>query len=172
MTKQPLSCSLRKVLRLSLTVAMDALLRGREEREPATFRGGGTMPFRDGGHRLGSCRLGRPWRSIAGRSKVRPSKRCWREAVDSVDFDALEEAARAKMPPPSFAFCAAGADDEISMSENIAAWRALRLRPRVLRDVTITDTRVTLLGKEHPSPILIAPTGRHKLFHPQGERET
>lgn len=92
--------------------------------------------------------------------------------MDSVDFDALEEAARAKMPPPSFAFCAAGADDEISMSENIAAWRALRLRPRVLRDVTITDTRVTLLGKEHPSPILIAPTGRHKLFHPQGERET
>jgi len=92
--------------------------------------------------------------------------------VDSVDFDALEDAARAKMPPASFAFCAAGADDEISMSENIAAWRARRLRPRVLRDLTVTDTRVTLLGKEHPSPILIAPTGRHKLFHPQGERET
>ena len=92
--------------------------------------------------------------------------------MDSVDFDALEDAARAKMPPASFAFCAAGADDEISMSENIAAWRARRLRPRVLRDLTVTDTRVTLLGKEHPSPILIAPTGRHKLFHPQGERET
>jgi 4-hydroxymandelate oxidase len=92
--------------------------------------------------------------------------------VDSVDFDALEEAARAKMPPASFAFCAAGADDEISVSENITAWRALRLRPRVLRDLTVTDTCVTLLGKEHPSPILIAPTGRHKLFHPQGERET
>src|SRR6185312_2923900 len=32
------------------------VLRGWEEREPATFRGGGTMPFRDGGHQLGSCR--------------------------------------------------------------------------------------------------------------------
>ena len=60
--------------------------------------------------------------------------------MDSVDFDALEEQARAKMPPASFAFCAAGADDEISAVENITAWRALRLRPRVLNDVTAVDT--------------------------------
>ncbi len=92
--------------------------------------------------------------------------------MDSVDFDALEERARAKMPPESFAFCAAGADDEISANENIAAWRNMRLRPRVLRDLTTTDTGVTLLGQKHPSPILIAPTGRHKLFHPEGERAT
>ena len=92
--------------------------------------------------------------------------------MDSVDFDALEEQARANMPPELFAFCAAGADDEISANENIAAWRNMRLRPRVLRDLTSTDTSVTLLGQKHPSPILIAPTGRHKLFHPQGERAT
>jgi 4-hydroxymandelate oxidase len=92
--------------------------------------------------------------------------------VDSVDFDALEEKARAKMPPASFAFCAAGADDEISTSENVTAWRALRLRPRVLRDVTSIDTSVTLLGSKHPTPILVAPTGRHKLFNPEGERAT
>jgi 4-hydroxymandelate oxidase len=93
-------------------------------------------------------------------------------AVDSVDFDALEEQARAKMPPESFAFLAAGADDEISANENIAAWRNMRLRPRVLRDVANTDTSVTLLGQKHLSPILVAPTGRHKLFHAEGERAT
>jgi 4-hydroxymandelate oxidase len=92
--------------------------------------------------------------------------------MDSVDFDALEDAARAAMPPASFAFCAAGADDEISTNENIAAWRNLRLRPRVLRDLSVTDTRVTLLGQEHPTPLLVAPTGRHKLFHPEGETAT
>jgi 4-hydroxymandelate oxidase len=92
--------------------------------------------------------------------------------MDSVDFDALEGQAREKMPPASFAFCAAGADDEISTGENIAAWRALRLRPRVLRDIGKVDTRVTLLGNELPTPILIAPTGRHKLFNPEGERAT
>lgn len=105
---------------------------------------------------------------------LRPAitEQCRGDDVDSVDFDALEDEARAAMPPASFAFCAAGADDEISMSENIAAWRALRLRPRVLRDLSTTDTRVTLLGHEHRSPILVAPTGRHKLFHPEGEAAT
>ena len=92
--------------------------------------------------------------------------------MDSVDFDALEHEARRLMPPASFAFCACGADDEISMVENITAWRALRLRPRVLRDVTAIDTRVTLLGRQVPTPIMVAPTGRHKLFHPLGERAT
>ena len=92
--------------------------------------------------------------------------------MDSVDFDALEHQARAKMSPASWAFCAAGADDEISANENITAWRALRLRPRVLNDISNVDTRVTLLGSAVPSPILVAPTGRHKLFNVEGERAT
>jgi 4-hydroxymandelate oxidase len=92
--------------------------------------------------------------------------------VNSVDFDALEGQAREKMPPASFAFCAAGADDEISAVENIAAWWALRLRPRVLNDVATIDTGVTLLGDRQPHPIMIAPMGRHKLFNAEGECAT
>jgi 4-hydroxymandelate oxidase len=92
--------------------------------------------------------------------------------VDSADFDALEHEARVKMPPASFAFCAAGADDEISVAENITAWRALRLRPRVLRDVENIDTSVTVLGQKLATPIMVAPTGRHKLFNREGEAAT
>jgi 4-hydroxymandelate oxidase len=92
--------------------------------------------------------------------------------LDSVDFDALEHQALAKMSPASWAFCAAGADDEISANENITAWRAIRLRPRVLNDISNVDTRATLLGHAVPSPILVAPTGRHKLFNAEGERAT
>jgi 4-hydroxymandelate oxidase len=92
--------------------------------------------------------------------------------MDCVDLDALEGEARARMAPASYAFCACGADDEISMVENAAAWRALRLRPRVLRDVTAIDIGVSVLGQRLPTPLMIAPTGRHKLFHPDGERAT
>ncbi len=92
--------------------------------------------------------------------------------MDSVDFDAFEDRARAKMAPASFAFCAAGADDEISAVENISAWRNLRLQPRVLNDVSNVNTRTSLLGHEVATPIMIAPTGRHKLFHAEGERAT
>jgi isopentenyl diphosphate isomerase/L-lactate dehydrogenase-like FMN-dependent dehydrogenase len=92
--------------------------------------------------------------------------------VDSFDFDALEQAAEKKLPPASWAFCVTGSDDEITAVENAAAWRALRLRPRVLNDVAKTDTATTVLGQRSVAPILVAPTGRHKLFHPDGERAT
>ena len=92
--------------------------------------------------------------------------------MDCVDFDALEERAREKLPPPSFVFCATGADDEITAVENVTAWRKLRLRPRVLRDIVNVDTSVTLFGDRVATPIMVAPTGRHHLFHPEGERAT
>jgi 4-hydroxymandelate oxidase len=92
--------------------------------------------------------------------------------MDCVDFDALEEQARVKLPAPSFAFCATGADDEITAAENVTAWRKLRLRPRVLRDIVDVDTSVTLLGERVATPVMVAPTGRHHLFHPEAERAT
>jgi hypothetical protein len=39
--------------------------------------------------------------------------------MDCVDLDALEHQAKARMSPASYAFCACGADDEISLAENI-----------------------------------------------------
>lgn len=92
--------------------------------------------------------------------------------MDCVDFDALEEQARAKLPESSFAFCATGADDEITAIENVTAWRRLRLRPHVLRDISKVDTSAELCGVRVPTPILVAPMGRHKLFHAEGERAT
>jgi len=50
--------------------------------------------------------------------------------MDSADFDALEERARQKLSPGAYAFAAGGADDEITLADNLAAWRRLRLRPR------------------------------------------
>jgi 4-hydroxymandelate oxidase len=92
--------------------------------------------------------------------------------VDSADFDALEDKARAYLSASAYTFAAAGAGDEITLAENIAAWRSLKLRPRVLRDITTVDTSVTLLGDPVAAPIMIAPMGRHRLFHDEGERAT
>ena len=91
---------------------------------------------------------------------------------DCVDLDALEQDARRRMPPASWVFCDTGADDEITVKDNITAWRRLRLRPRVLRDIVDVDASVTLLGARVRTPIMVAPTGRHHLFHAEGERAT
>ena len=90
--------------------------------------------------------------------------------MDCVDFDALEEEARAKLPAPAFIFGSTGADDEITAVENVTAWRRLRLRPHVLRDINNVDTSVSLLGSRVATPIMVAPMGRHRMFHVEGER--
>ncbi len=92
--------------------------------------------------------------------------------VDCVDLDALEAEAKRVMPPASWVFCDTGADDEIIARENVTAWRNLRLRPCMLREIVNVDTSVTLLGQRVATPIMVAPTGRHHLFHKNGERET
>ncbi len=92
--------------------------------------------------------------------------------MDSRDLDELEETAYRRMSPGARAFCRCGADDEITVAENAAAWRALRLRPRVLVDIDRIDTSTTVLGQRIASPLIVAPMGRHMAYHPEGEAAT
>ena len=89
-----------------------------------------------------------------------------------MDLAAFEQAARGRLDPAVYDYVAGGADDELTLAENLAAWARLRLRPRVLRDVRRVDTATTLLGTPLPTPILVAPTGYHGLLHPEGEAAT
>ena len=90
----------------------------------------------------------------------------------AVDLDALEQAARGRLDPAFYDYVAGGADAELTLADNLAAWARLRLRPRVLRDVRQVDTATTLLGAPLATPILVAPTGYHELVHPDGEEAT
>lgn len=65
-----------------------------------------------------------------------------------------------------------GAGDELTLGEASAAWTRLRLRPRVLRDVSAVDTSLELLGSRLATPVLAGPTALHGLAHPDGEAAT
>jgi 4-hydroxymandelate oxidase len=41
-----------------------------------------------------------------------------------------------------------------------------------MRDITGIDLKTTLIGAPVATPIMVAPTGRHKLFNPEGEKAT
>jgi len=84
----------------------------------------------------------------------------------------FESAARDRLPAMAWEYLAGGAGDEISLARNREMLDAIRLKPRVLRDVSRIDTRVTLFGREHRLPLVLAPTGYHRVFHPEGECET
>ena len=91
---------------------------------------------------------------------------------DPVDIPDYERLAPAHMSEMAWEFMSGGAADELSLRWNHEAYARLRLRPRVLVDVSKIDTRVTLFGREHAFPILLAPTAYHKLVHPEGELAT
>lgn len=83
-----------------------------------------------------------------------------------------EAAAKQRIPHMSWEFYNGSAADEISMRWNLEAYQRIRLKPRVLVDVSKLDTRVTLFGHDHAFPVLLAPTAYHKLANPDGEMAT
>ncbi len=89
--------------------------------------------------------------------------------VTLADF---ETAARPLLSPMAWAYIAGGAADEITLAWNREAYNRLRLRPRVLVDVSRLDTRTALFGQELASPVLLAPAAYQRIVHPEGEVAT
>jgi isopentenyl diphosphate isomerase/L-lactate dehydrogenase-like FMN-dependent dehydrogenase len=88
------------------------------------------------------------------------------EPVCVADFERLAEE---RLEPGAFGYYAGGAGDELALAGNVEAWRRLRLRPRVLVDVSEVTTATTVLGAEVSMPVLVAPTAIQRLAHPDGE---
>jgi 4-hydroxymandelate oxidase len=102
----------------------------------------------------------------------RPGQPCAVAVGDVLSLPEFEEQARRCMSTMVYEFVASGAADEHTLRWNRGAYDRLRLRPRVLRDVTNIDMRVSLFGRELPFPILLAPTAYHRTIHPDGEIAT
>jgi 4-hydroxymandelate oxidase len=91
------------------------------------------------------------------------------ELVSLFDF---EPAAQRCMSHMAWEYFNSGVADEITLRWNREAYDRLRLRPRVLVDVSRIDTRVSLFGQQLPFPILLAPTADQRMVHPDGELAT
>ena len=66
-------------------------------------------------------------------------------------------------------YFAGGAGDEITLRDNEASWSRIALRPRMLVDVGERDSSVSLLGRDRPHPIVVAPMAYQKHAHVDGE---
>ena len=89
-----------------------------------------------------------------------------------LDVDALEGRARELLPPDVYDYYAGGSGAETTLGEATAAWRAWRLRPRVLRGSFPVQLGTTLLGTDVRTPIGVAPWAYQGMAHPDGERAT
>ncbi|MDX1996714.1 MAG: alpha-hydroxy acid oxidase [Thermoanaerobaculia bacterium] len=80
-----------------------------------------------------------------------------------------EAQARERLPAMVWAYYAGGADDELTLAKNERDWERLRLRYRVLVDVSEVTLTTTVLGQAVSLPILSAPCAANNLAHPEGE---
>jgi 4-hydroxymandelate oxidase len=88
------------------------------------------------------------------------------QALDVFDF---EPVMKKNVPPAHFGYMATGVDDELTLRANREGFRKLALRPRRLVDVGKIDISADILGAKYDSPIVLAPTGSNRAFHPDAE---
>lgn len=77
-------------------------------------------------------------------------------------------AARRALPTGIFDYLDGGAEDEVTLRHNRAAFDHWGLMP-TWGPVTGPDTTTTLLGRTTALPLTLTPTGATRLFHPEGE---
>lgn len=89
--------------------------------------------------------------------------------TDLISLADYELAAEDAMVAGAHAYFAGGAGDEITLGDNVAAWRRLAIRPRMLVGVGARDPSVEVLGVPRPHPLILAPMAFQRLAHPDGE---
>ncbi len=96
-----------------------------------------------------------------------------REAVsaasDAINVFDFHEVARRVLMPGHYTYMALGTDDGGTLRANREGFENFQLRVRRLVDGSNVDTSVDLFGERYPLPILIAPCGAQRAFHPEGE---
>ncbi len=92
--------------------------------------------------------------------------------INAINLWELEARARELLPQMGYDYYASGANNEITLRENRAAYERIMLLPRMLVDVSVRDMSTTVLGEPVSMPILIAPTALQGLAHPEGEIAT
>jgi 4-hydroxymandelate oxidase len=92
-----------------------------------------------------------------------------KEAINVFDF---EPVMKNNVLPGHFGYMASGIDDDVTLRADRAGFQKFQLRPRRLVDVSKVDMSIELFGQRYPSPIIVAPTGGHRAYHPDGEIAT
>lgn len=81
----------------------------------------------------------------------------------------FESDAKERLDSSVYGYFSAGADDEITLRNNIKALSKIQIFPRVLKDMSSISLKCKILGSEMNLPFGIAPAAMQKLIHAEGE---
>ncbi|HEY4917551.1 MAG TPA: alpha-hydroxy-acid oxidizing protein, partial [Solirubrobacteraceae bacterium] len=81
----------------------------------------------------------------------------------------LQETAREHMSHEAFSYVAGAAGAELTVEANRRALAHWEIVPRMLRDVSVRDLSVSVLGTAMPAPVMLAPIGVQSIVHADAE---
>lgn len=84
----------------------------------------------------------------------------------------FEVQARKVLPRAVYDYYRSGADEQRTLADNVEAFNRWCLVPRVLRNVSMVDLSVSVLGQKLSMPVCIAATAMQRMAHPEGETAT
>ena len=87
----------------------------------------------------------------------------------ALNIEDLRVMAKRRMPRVVFDYIDGGADTEYTMRENTRAFERITFRPRCAVPPTTCDVSTTVAGTSLSFPLVLAPVGSSRLFHPDGE---
>lgn len=91
------------------------------------------------------------------------------DALDVFDFHAV---AKHRLPPAHYGYLATGTDGNETLAANRHAFEDIYLRSMRMVDTSDISLETTLLGEQLKSPIVLAPVGSQRAFHPDAELAT
>jgi isopentenyl diphosphate isomerase/L-lactate dehydrogenase-like FMN-dependent dehydrogenase len=86
-----------------------------------------------------------------------------------VNIEDLRRLAQRRLPKVVFDYIDGGAENEVTLRQNLRALEEVTLRPRQAVPFAQWDMRTRVLGFELAMPILLAPVGYCRVMHPAGE---
>lgn len=89
--------------------------------------------------------------------------------LNPVSVSDYRELARKRLPTQLFDYIDGGSYAEATLDDNVAAFRRLKLRQRVLRDVSTVDTGTEIFGTRWKIPAALAPVGFAGMYARRGE---
>ncbi len=104
-----------------------------------------------------------------GSTHARAEKYWARKVERCVTVDHLRQVMERRVPPIVREYYRGGADDEITLRDNIEAFRRERFKPRSGVQLEAVEMHTEIFGDEIDLPVIAAPVGSLRMIWPRGE---
>ena len=89
--------------------------------------------------------------------------------LGAYSIEDLRRMARKRLPRFIFEYVDGGAEDGIALQHNREVYRSLKIKNRVLKDVSGRSTAIEIFGKQITMPYAISPTASAGMMSDRGE---